>query len=128
MEYEFWLQTVASAILMLFGGWMPLGAVRNRNRSIYCFRLFLYGCVYFNVCTYNGKPITIVAFSGFAAQHAIKDLNLVIISSIVLFSGSFAIQIPLSLFGSALKRHISNPSVIFYFNFLIIGMGLRKVL
>lgn len=131
-EHEFWLRTGASAVLILFGGWMLWGATRNRNRHISYSNSTCKGVFASTYALTIANPLTIVAFSGFAAQHATKELSLVIVSSITLFAGSLVVQLALAYFGSTLRRHISNPSVIFYLNMLsglsIIGMGLAKVL
>lgn len=131
MAYEGWLQMLASAVLILFGGWMLLNAFKTSSsiataRDASCKGVF--------VSTYAltiANPLTIVAFTGFAAQSAISGFSTIVINSAALFAGSLLIQLTLALFGSALKAYLSKPSVILYLNvlsgFSFSGLGLMKM-
>lgn len=131
VHFEFWLRTAASLILLSFGSWMLWNAVRNRKKSIgalnnSCDRVF--GSTY---ALTMANPLTIVAFSSFAAQSAITGFSTVVLSSIALFTGSLIIQMGLAFFGDTVKKHIGNSGTVFYLNVLssiaIISMGLLKV-
>jgi len=131
IHYEVLLKDFASITLIFFGAWLLLNAFKNSNKVVNnsgssCNRPF--------ISTYAltlANPLTIVAFSGFAAQSAIRSFNVIIFSSIALFAGSFLIQVSLALFGTALKKFISNRSIIFFLNIIssssIIGLGLLKL-
>lgn len=131
-EYEFWIRAAASVVLVLFGGWMLWGAIRNRNHKIAVTSSTCKGVFGYTYALTIANPLTIVAFTGFAAMHATNELRLIIFSSIALFAGSLVVQLVLVYFGSALKRHISNPLVTFYLNIFsglsIMCMGLAKIL
>lgn len=131
IEHERWLQTVASAVLILFGGWMLLNAMKSRNSIITVSDALCKGAFVSTYALTIANPLTIVAFTGFAAQSAINGFSTIMLSSAALFAGSLIIQISLALFGSALKAYISNPIVMFYLNvlsgFSIIGLGLMKM-
>ncbi|KAA9036581.1 hypothetical protein FW778_18365 [Ginsengibacter hankyongi] len=131
IHYEVLLKDFASITLILFGGWMLLNAIKSgdnvvNNSGSSCNKPF--------ISTYAltmANPLTIVAFSGFAAQSAVRSFNVIVFSSIALFAGSFLIQVSLALFGTALKKFISNRSIVFFLNIInsssIIGMGLLKL-
>lgn len=118
IQYEFWLHAFASGILILFGLWMLFNAIKSRKREITsnnssCDRAF--------ITTYAltiANPLTIIAFTGFAAQSSISGLSTIVFCSVALFAGSLIIQMLLALFGNQLKKHISNSSAIFYLNIM----------
>lgn len=132
MEFKLLLQIFSSLVLVLFGSWMIIGAFRNRNSRLStsgssCKRIFASTYVLTIL-----NPLTIVAFIGFATQHAIENGIIALISSIALFAGSLVIQLVFAFFGNILKQWMSSPSAFLYLNTLsgslIIGMGLMKFL
>ncbi|PRY03948.1 threonine/homoserine/homoserine lactone efflux protein [Pontibacter ummariensis] len=132
LEHEALLQRIASAVLILFGAWMLLGAIRSRNTLQLMSDAPCKGVFASTYALTMANPLTILAFTGFAAQFAMTDFQTIVVNSIALFAGSLIIQITLALFGSALRTYISHPAVIFYLNILsaclIIGLGLMKVM
>lgn len=96
MAYEGWLQMLASAVLILFGGWMFLNAVKTSSSVATALDASFKGVFVLTYALTIANRLIIVAFTGFAAQSAISGFSTILLGSAALFAGSFLIQLTLA--------------------------------
>ena len=119
-------QIASSLVLSAFGIWMVFSSLKLFNKHKKAGDSLPLVCRKPLMTTYLltiANPLTIIVFSGISGQMQISTNTDIIIRSILLFSGSLAVQLFLATLGIGLRRFFYRPKVLTSLNILS-GIGI----
>lgn len=128
-EFRFYIEKGSALILLLFGLWMLVGAVRSANQELNSQNNFLPGfkATYFLTIM---NPLSIVAFMAYS-NNLLKTGSFaeIILIAFCIFAGSLSAQTIYALGASSFRRLFTNTAIPTYINLLsslvVIGFGIN---